>query len=359
MTTSHDPNLDVSVSLDALPGASDIFQTALLAVPLAANSLDGDRVRSYADADDVADDLTAAYISATTAAQLTAAFSQTSRSNPPLVKVAYVDLAGGTPETYDDVIPTIRAADDGWYAYAIQNRTGAIAEAVSTAIQSTRKIFGFQSADADWLTAGVPAAYADLAAHERTIGFYHDDDDEAYDMGAFGAGLKSPDSFSAPWTMNVGGVAAYTTALTAGQRVLAIANNINILGQYGSSLTWSDPGTNIAGRTMRAIVARDWLQTRIEERVYSLIITKSNRLDPLEVSRLGQTEIGNVVQQVIDEGIELKHFTEGTGDKLSKVSYPSITATDVSLRRVRVNAAVYYIVDGRLVEIPVNMEAFV
>lgn len=357
MTTSHDSNLDISVSLDALAGASNIFRTALLVVPLVGNSLDGARVRTYADADDVADDLTAGFISATTAAQLTSMFSQEDRSNPPSVKCGYIDLVGA--ETYTSVIPLIRAADDDWYGLLIQDRTGPEAELVSTAIASLRKVFAFQSADADWITTGIPIAYTDVASHNRTIGFYHDTDAVGYAEAGFAAGLRDPDTFSAPWTMNVGGVAAYATDLTTGERGFAIANNMNVLGQFGTSLTWNDPGTNIVGRTMRVIIARDWMHTRSEERIQTLIITKSNQSQPLEVSRAGQAEVGGVVKQVLDEGINIGHFVAGSGDTVTRVTYPAITATDVALRRIRVNANAYYVVDGRLVSVAVNLEAFV
>lgn len=357
MTTSHDPNLNVTISLDSLPGAPADLRTPLLAVPLATNSLDGDRVRAYTEAADVDDDLAASYISATTAAQVKAALAQSQRPAPPLVKVGYVDLVNS--ETYVSAIPLIRAADDNWYAYAVQDRTGVVAEAVSTAIQATRKIFAFQSSDATWLTAGLPTDYVDVAGHERTIGFYHDVDTAAYDLAALGAGLQDPDSFSAPWTMNVGGVAQYSTALTAGQRLAAIGNNINVLGQFGPSLAWNDPGTNIAGRTMRAIIARDWLQDRIEQRLFTYIANRSNQLSPIGVDGEGQAAIGGVVKQVLDEGVAIGHLTGGSGDKVTKVTYPTITATDVAQRRIRVQGQAYYVVDARLFEIPIFMEAFV
>jgi len=351
MVTTHDPNVTVAVTLDSPPAAGPEFQVPLLAVPLATNSLDGDRVRSYAESADVTDDETAGFISATTAAQLSAALSQSNRPRPPIVKAGYVDLVGG--ETYATALALIRAADPGFYGYAIQEHTdGAIAEAVGVAIEAEGEaLFMFQSDSADWLTSGVPAAYADLVDLERCAGVYHDVTTAALDFAALGAGLQDPDSFSAPWTMNVGGVAAYTTPLTTGQRLLAIANDINVFGEFGESSTWLDAGVNMAGRTLRVNIMKDWLRARLRERTYSYIITKSNQLQAVGVTPGHQVDVGGILKQLIEEGSAKGHFVRG------EVTYPANTATDLILRRVRVQGSIDYLVDGRIVSFTVDLTA--
>lgn len=349
--TNHNPNIEINISLSAPPGAEPNFQIPILFVPLATNSLDGDVVRSYGSVTDIADDLTASYISATTAAQLTAMFQQL-RPSPEIVKAASVDLVGSV--TYGTALAAARAVDPEFYFVAIQPRTQAEIVLMSNAVEAEKKsLFMFQDDDGDWLTSGVPATIAPIIANERTSGVYHDEDTEPLAEAAIAMGMGfSPDEKSAPFTMTITGVDSYTAALTAGQRAFALANNINVMGEFGSVETWLDKGTNLQGREIRHLVTRDWLDFRIRQRVSDMIITRSNRGDVLPVTREGQVLVMSILSSLIDEGVAAGHFKL---DQFVPI-FPTITPTDISNRRVRVTGNATLLVGGRLVTYTINLD---
>lgn len=86
---TNNPNVTVSVFLDAARVTQASFSTCLLIVPLSANTLDGDRVMSFASYEDMQDAETSGFISAST---LLAGYAAFSADHPPeAFKVAYID----------------------------------------------------------------------------------------------------------------------------------------------------------------------------------------------------------------------------------------------------------------------------
>lgn len=347
--TSHDGNIQANISLSAPPSAVTNFQSTMLLVDLATNTLDGDNVRQYTSSEDVATDLAAGFISSATAAQANAAFGQTARPKITDLKIHAVDLVGG--ETYAEAPALLRAAGVDFYGVALNVRDATNIEATSLAVETLGKaMMSFQNSDSDWLTTGLPAAFPNMGTRERTIGNYHDEDTQYLDAGTLGAGLAfSPDDKSSPWTMTVGGVNPYTTGLTSGQRTFAQGNNMNVLGTFGSIPNWLDPGVNMAGREIKHMISRDWLEDRLLARTYDAVISLSNDGEPLPVTPGGQVILGTILDSLFKEGVDLGHFVS------SSVSYPAITATDRSLRRVRVNGSATFVVGGRLVTYGINL----
>ena len=86
---THNPNVSVSVYLDAARVTQASFSTCLLIVPLSANTLNGDRVMSFASYTDAQDAEAAGYISAATLEAVNVAFSVD--HTPEAFKVAYID----------------------------------------------------------------------------------------------------------------------------------------------------------------------------------------------------------------------------------------------------------------------------
>lgn len=120
---THNPNVSVSVYLDAAQVTQVSFSKCLLIVPLSANSLNGDRVMSFSQYTDAEDARTAGYISASTLLACYAAFN--ADHTPEAFKVGYHDdTAGaavkasfdfGTVGTgkFDTVIEAHTAGDEG------------------------------------------------------------------------------------------------------------------------------------------------------------------------------------------------------------------------------------------------------
>lgn len=87
--TTHNTNVSVTVSLAANPQQEAGFGVVLLLVPLATNSLNGDRVVEYASYDEAYTAQGSGYISASTLAAARTVFLQSPK--PASLKVGYVD----------------------------------------------------------------------------------------------------------------------------------------------------------------------------------------------------------------------------------------------------------------------------
>ena len=345
--TIHDSNVTVNISLNANPTPGETFGVPLLAVPLATNSLNGDRTRTYlANSTDAADDLTAGYISAGTKTAIDRAFSQTSRPQPSSVKVGYIDVIG--PEDYDATgLAAIRAVDDAWYGLCMDVRTDTEILSMAAAIEATgSKICTVQTDNADLVSAAISAStLAALAAYERTVIDWHDTDTEDQDFCHLAAGLTyTPDERSAPFTLVCGGVAAHATPLTSGQRTQGITNNLNLIGTYGGTVNWIDGGKNAAGREIRHIITHDWLGDEIERQTIDLNISLSNEGRVFPVSREGQAMMASIVKGVYIRGAVAGHF------KINQYVpiYPTISASDIAAQRVPFQARITLLVGGRL-----------
>lgn len=344
---THDVNISISISLDSVPTPQTGFGTVLLAVPLAANSLDGDRVRTYNALSDATADRTAGYISAATLATVTSMFAQ---SPPPsTVKVAYVDLVGS--ETYATAIAAIDLVDNDWYCYAIQPRTDAEIVAAAAIIEAQRRIFVLQTDDGSWLNSGIPSGLSAIATYERSIPFYHDADTAAFaEATAANRLVYDPDTISAPWNaMPIAGVAAYTTALTSTQRTDAIANNCNVACPYGGESFVVDPGVNIKGRPVYEIISADWLYARILEDIADTVVSRAASGQKIPMTPIGQALLVNRIKGVLDRGVQAGHFVA-----VDAGAY-TITTSDITARQFRLWARGQFAVSGRLFSISINL----
>ena len=345
--TIHDSNVNVAISLNANPTPGPMFGIPLRMVPLATNSLNGDRTRQYnANSTDAADDETAGYISATTRGAIDDAFSQVARPQPSAVKVGYVDVVGA--EDYDATgLSAIRAVDDLWYGLCMEPRSDTEILSLAAAVEADgTKFLRVQADNADLIGGAISAStLAALAPYERTAIDWHDTDTENQDFAALAAGLTyNPDQRSAPWTMVVGGVAAHATPLTSGQRTQAIANNLNILGTFGGTPNWMDVGKNAAGRDIRHIITQDWLGARIESQTIDAAVSLSNEGRVFPVNRDGQVLMASIVKGAYLAGVAAGHF------KLNQYVpiYPTITAADIAAQRVPFEARITLLISGRL-----------
>ena len=341
---SHLDNITINISLDPAPQTSQGFDM-LLIVPLATNTLDGDRFRTYTGTADVAADLAAGYISAAVSTRLNVAFTQ--RPAPAQVLAGYADLVGG--ETYATAIALIRAAGASFYGVSILVRSDTEILAVALAMESDRGLFILQSADADWLTTGLPGALTALAVYERTIIQYHDTDAEGQDI-AIGANRLAydPDVQSVPWDAPVNGVAALATAPNATQKGFLDANNANHGLPYGGAAMFIDPGVNATGRPVYEIFTADWFEIRLEERVAAEKVAHSSRGQKLTIDAAGQAKILSILEGLGAQGVAAEHFTEFSFEPVT------ITQADKDAQRMRFTGVATFAVSARLFQFDLN-----
>ena len=341
---TNNGNISGVIHLSALAIGSAGFSTVLLLVPLATNSLNGDRVVTFATLAEAQDYQTAGYISAATLVALTTAFSQD--PTPAEVKVGYVDLVGA--ETYATALTACIAVDSDFYGVCIFVRTNAEIAAVGALVETNAKrmLFGFQSADSSWLNSGIPSGLSAMADYERSFAMYHDTATEWADLAQMVKRLGfDPDLQSAPW--NAGGLAdvdAYATAITSTQRGYVIANNGNVVLPFGLEDASPDPGVNLAGRPLYELVTADWFMTRLQEDTSALINDLSNRGAKLPLDATGQTMVVSAIKSRLAQGVAAGHFEDGQYTVVAE----AITSADITARRMRVTVRAQNVVSARL-----------
>lgn len=330
-TGSHMDLVDVTVTLaDAIvPGAS--FSSILL---ICDDLAGGARVTTYTSLAAVVADTS--NLSATAVAMATKIFSQ--REKPPRIKIGNRDVSGSS-ETYVEALDAIMAVDSDFYAIVIESRTASDAVALAgnletkATAQTAYYVLFAQSADADWLTSGIPSAFSSAAAYTRLVVCYHATATQYYDAGLVGSGMSwDADTTAVGFNRPVAGVTK-SGALTAAQKGFARANNANTLLPFGTGTDlWSDPGNCIDGTAIDNLLAVDWLLFRLKERTADLMVDISNRGSKLTVDARGQALIqGRVIDRTLEQGITAGHFAEGQ----YIVTAEAITATDISNRELR------------------------
>lgn len=347
---THNPNIDVDITLEPAPATAAGFGILMIIVPLASNTLDGDRVMAFASTDEAQTAQTAGFISAATLAAVTAAFAQ--NPAPDQVKVGYIDLVGA--ETYSTALTAIIVYDPDFYVVAILSRADADILAISSAVESqTKKLLAsVQSDDAGFLTGTYPAALSALLTRERTIINWHSDDNDYQDT-AYAANrlaVGDPDTLSVAWNpAPVSGVDPLTTMTTA-QRNFAIANNVNIGLEFGGSAFVIDPGVTATGRAISEIVSADWFEIRLEERLTALALAYGARGEKLPMNRTGQIVVLAEVEALFRQGIDAQHFNEGQ----TEIEAETITAADIAARRMRFTGRAQLTTGARLLDITLN-----
>jgi len=346
-TTTHNPNVSVTIFLDPSPVQEAGFGTVMLLVPLAANSLNGARTMTFANFEEAQTANTAGYISAATLASALAAFSQ--RPKPTSYKVGYVDLVGG--ETYVTGLTAVIAADPDFYGLAISPRTDAEIVAVSDAVEALSKkiLFAFQSDDASWLDAGVPAGLASImgsSGNEKTAAIYHTTDTDWNDVALLVNRLVyNPDNISVPWHgFTVRGIDDLSPVPTASQRIFVIGNNANLGLPYGGSDFVNDPGVNATGRAIDEILTADWFATRLQERTAALVVAHGDRGEKIVIDKTGQRKILALIEGLLDQGVAAGHFVAGQTSAVAE----TITSTDLDDRNMRFTIRAQLAVSARI-----------
>lgn len=337
----HSNTITINIFLSPSPPARAGFGTVLLLVPLATNSLDGERVMSFANAGEAEDAEDAGYISAGTLAKLQALFSQI--PTPSKAKVGNVDLVGD--EDYSDGLAAVEAVDADFYGVVIEPRTDTEILDVSAAVETRNKLFVAQSDDASWLNSGLPAGLAALDGRERTAVVFHDADAEPADIAWIASRLVfDPDFKSAGWEGQVREVDALTTGLTSGERDAAITNNANLGLPFSSATVYVSPGVNCNGRGVYEILSGDWFKARVSEDIAFLKLQYTARGDKLQVSVVGQTAILGILNGRLEQGVDAGHFIRGQ----TRATAEAITNDDLQQRRLRFKVEAQTAQDARL-----------
>lgn len=337
MSANLNGNISINIALDAPPIRAAAFSFPLFIA--ASITLGGsDRVRVYDSGEAAEDDV--ANLSAAVVNAVKVVFAQ--ERKPSAVKIA----RKAAEESYAEALTAARLADDVWYTVGIDSRANADIAAISSAIESTKKLAILQSGEATLLTNSPDAALTNIFTRERSTLIYHDSATQYADLGWAANRLAfDPGSFSAPWDTPIQGVNPYTTALTATQKTQAQTNNVNVMLPYGSEPTFVDAGVNAKGRPIYELVTRDWFEAELFARMAALKAALSKAGQKLTLDRVGQQRVLALIYAVYREGLAAGHFTP---DALALFEPAAITETDLQNQRLRFTGRARLAVGGRL-----------
>ena len=178
--------------------------------------------------------------------------------------------------TLSDNIVAIQQENDDWYALVMTDRTKANVQAVAAYIETQRKVFLSASADADIVDTTdaadttTIAAVLKAASYARSGVFYHALAATAFPEAALlGVILPlDPGSYTGAFK-TLAGITVDT--LTETQKINALAKYTNFYVEVGN-VNITREGVVAEGEYIDIIIFVDWMQARITEGVYSILV---------------------------------------------------------------------------------------
>lgn len=336
---SHNPNIDVDITLAPPPQVRTGFQNLMIIVPLAGNALAASpvKVRSFSSITEATAAQVAGYITSATLLAIQTAFLQANK--PQQVKIGTWDRVGSdtAAETLDDIINL----DNDWYGLAVYSRVDADISAMMTAVEALasgspqiNKMYIAQSDDVNlYATIASWSIYSAVKDYLGANVIYYPTDAVWNDVAYLADRLSfDPDVKSQSWSGPVVGIATFRSTLTQSQRNVAVnTNHVNMMGDFGNSTNWMDPGTNLSGRALNEKLSRDWLYTRIVEDISAEVIRHGSRGDKITMDSEGQSKIKAVILARLDLAEQAKHIVPGQREVIAL----EISDDDYDNRRLR------------------------
>jgi hypothetical protein len=256
------------------------------------------RTKEYANIEAVAVDF------ATTDPEYIAAAALFNQNpNPGVIKIGRVDVA----EDWSDALDAIEAFDPDWYALAITERTQADVLDVAAWVEAgARHLFGTSDDDVNILDSGVSsdlASQVQTLEYDRTFVLFHEDAATTYPEAAWiGDGFaKDPGSVTMAFR-ELTDVAA--NILTVTQSNAARNKNANTYETIGAR-TVTREGTVASGEFIDIMRDADWLQTQLEEGIFTLLAAA----DKIPYDDGGIAAVESVVRQKLDAAITAGFLT--------------------------------------------------
>jgi hypothetical protein len=346
-TQTHARNITINIVLSALAAAQKGFGGTLAIVP-ASNTMSGEPITTLNTVDDGQALVTAGEMTANTFLGVQAFYNQV----PSGTELKIAPLLVGDSGNYATALARVRAVDDDFYGVAIEPRSSTEIMTVSAAVESMRKLFVFQSGDADWLTSGKPAAFADTANRERSIGIYHDTATQFADLAYLSNRLAAdPNVNSAPWDAPLGGVASYASVLTSTQVGFLADNNINFGLPYAGEPFFVDPGHNTKGRAIHEILTGDWFEARLLEEVATTKVELSKIFEKWVLDEGGQNLLLNLAAGVAGQAEQAGHILPGSAE----FDRPPISDADIAAETLTLTGSARYAGNARKFNITINL----
>lgn len=247
------------------------------------------------------------------------------------VKVdARQSMAFVTSQTPAEDLAEISEENDDWYGLVYADRTEADVLLIAAYVEGVRKVFGAGSDDSDIIdltdsgdTDSIAAKFKSLA-YARSFAFYHSAAASSYPEAAALGSILPLDPGA--WTLKfktLSGIAA--DVLSSTQRTNALAKNCNIHTEVGG-VNIVENGSVGEGEWLDIIVFVDWLEARITENVYSLLVNQPK----VPYTDSGIAAVEAEITRVLQQGVTVGGIAPDDGEGGASFTVTVPAAADVS-----------------------------
>lgn len=278
--------VDVQITRETKAVSQVGFSTMLIAGP---SALFTEKIRFYTGIEGVDADFGPTdpeFLAAQTA------FSQ----NPKPSKIAIGKLGVDIPAS----LSLIQAESDDWYGLVLTSRVKADQIAAAAWIEPRKKLYFARSNDAGVIDAAITTDIAhlfSLAGYARTAVIYHNAATDEFIDAAWLGKMLPEDAGSATFAFkSLTGISA--NKLTATQETAALATKANVYTSIGG-VSVTREGKMASGEYADIMVGVDWLQSRIQERVYSRLVN----LKKIPFTDAGVAIIENEIRAQLNDAV--------------------------------------------------------
>lgn len=212
-------------------------------------------------------------------------------------------------ETWTEALTAIAEESSAWYGFFIGTKTLADLEEAADWSEANKKIFFVSDDDSNIISGtGDIAEYANTNNYDRTVVIYHPDadltTDDPFIESAWSGYIFTFDPGSANWAhKQLSGVPVYN--LTTAQRNTALGKKANLF-ETVAGLDVTRFGTVGSGEYIDIIRGTDWLEARIQERVYTVIANSVK----VPYTDAGVQSIVAEVESALEEAVDVGLLSE-------------------------------------------------
>jgi len=249
-------------------------------------------------------------------------------------------------ESFADAFTAVSNENDSWYGLSTYSHSQSDIEAIAAYAQGVKKLYGYSTGNTDDITAVTTNIGGSLqsSAYTRSLGVHNipaGTDADPVDATVvypectlFGDRLTSAPG-SSTWKFKPL-VGITPDGLTTTQANFALAKNLNTYETIGGQ-NIAREGTVASGEFIDIIRGVDWLESRIEERIYFRLVN----LDKIPYTQAGinviVTEVRAQLKEAQDVGLVANDSVDSNGSLVSgfTITVPNIadiSATDKAAR---------------------------
>ena len=226
--------------------------------------------------------------------------SDVSGARDSITTSANCTLVHTATQSLTNDLADIRNVNDAWYALVAHTHVSADIQELAASIETAKKIYAYSTADSDVISAAATDVASILKglSYARTFGMYDPDANTAFPEAAWLGVMLPKDPGSATWKFKTL-VGQDADDLTPTQITNASSKNINTYQEVGGVKITSE-GVVAEGEYIDVIRGIDWLESRMEERVYGRLVNA----DKIPFTNAGiaiiATEVSAQLQEAID-----------------------------------------------------------